>query len=179
MNYEIVEVQVDDATIAEGDLWKVIDPVWWSASIYDGAEEYDRSLRSFSRSQRLLFAALWYQYEVDNGGHKQFYFNSTGIVWKDALEAFKSMGLTAFEAILRESAERLGGSPSLDREERNSQLDTVAPDFDDLDERFYEADEAIGLDDRLKSFMRSRPSDFYFRGKIRRPLLAGSNGVRT
>jgi hypothetical protein len=173
MRYETVHVCIDDDTIAVGDPWVVIEPVWWSANIYDGPEQYELSLLQFSRSQRLVFAVFWYRSEVNNGGHDQFYFNSTGIVWKDALEAFRSLDAPEFASILSESAARLGGSPSLDRDERGEQLDTLAPDFNDLDDRFYEAEKKLNLDDRIISFIRARASDFYFAGKIRRAVLPG------
>ena len=173
MRYETVHVQVDDTTIAAGDPWAVIEPVWWSGNIYDGPEQYDLSLLPFSQSQRLVFAILWYQSEVENGGHHQFYYNSTGIVWKDALEAFRALEEPELIEILAESAARLGGSPSLDRQERFEQLNTLASDFNDLDDRFYDAQSSVYLDDRIMSFIRSRPSDFYFEGKIRRAVLPG------
>ncbi len=174
MRYETVHVRVDDGTIAAGDPGAIIEPVWWSANIYDGPEEYERSLLQFSRAQRLVFAVTWYRSEVNNGGHHQFYLNSTGIVWKDALEAFRAMGAPEFARIIEESAQRLGGSPSLDRQERDRQLDTFAPDFNDLDKRYYAAEEKLDLDGQIIKFIRARPSDFHFEGKIRRAVLPGS-----
>jgi hypothetical protein len=173
MRYETVHVCVDDGTIAAGDPWAVIEPVWWSANIYDGPAKYELSLLQFSRSQRLVFAVFWYRSEVNNGGHHQFYSNSTGIVWKDALEAFRALDAPEFASILAESAARLGGSPSLDHHERGEQLDTFGPDFSDLDDRFYEAENKVNLDDRVIRFIRARPSEFYFEGKIRRAVLPG------
>src|SRR5262249_58310390 len=121
MRYETVHVSVDDTTISANDLWAVMHPVWWSANIYNGPEEDERSLRQFSGPQRQVFAVLWYRAEVNNGGHHQFYQNSTGIVWKDALEAFRALELSEFGSILQQSAQRLGGSPALDRAERDEQ----------------------------------------------------------
>jgi hypothetical protein len=173
MRYKTVDVCVNDNTIAAGDTWAVIEPVWWTANIYDGPQQYELSLLPFSRSQRLVFAVLWYRSEVNNGGHHQFFSNSTGIVWKDALEAFHVMEAPEFASILAESAARLGGSPSLNRHERSEQLETFAPKFNDLNDRFYEAESRLNLDDRVISFIRTRASDFYFQGKIRRAMLPG------
>jgi hypothetical protein len=171
MRYETVQVRVDDDMIAAGDPSAVIHPVWWSANIYDGPEQYELSLTQFSQSQRLVFALFWYRSEVNNGGHHQFYSNSTGIVWKDALEAFQVLEEPEFVRILAESAARLGGSPSLDRRERCDQLNDSDPDFNDLDDRFYEAESKVNLDERVMSFIRGRRCDFYFEGKIRRAVL--------
>lgn len=78
MRYEKTHVRIDDATIAAGDPGAIIRPVWFTANIYDGPVEYERSLQPFSSSQRYIFALYWYIAEVRNGGHDQFYSNSTG-----------------------------------------------------------------------------------------------------
>jgi hypothetical protein len=173
MRYEKVHVCIDDRKIAEGDPSDVIEPVWWSANIYDGPEPYELSLLQFTRSQRLVFAVLWYAAEVNNGGHRQFYSNSTGIVWKDALEALRVLDMPEFADVLERSAELLGGTPSLGREERSEQLNVFQPDFEELDERFYELDRDDELNARLIRFIRSRPADFYFDGTITRVVLPG------
>lgn len=56
--------------------------------------------------------------EANNGGHDQVYFNSTGIVWKDALKGFEEIGHQQAYNILEQSAERIDGNPSLDRSKR-------------------------------------------------------------
>jgi Domain of unknown function (DUF4375) len=172
MRYEIVDICVDEGAIA-ADPWVALVPVWWTATIYDGPEQYELSLMPFSRSQRLLFAVVWYRNEVNNGGHQQFFSNSTGIVWRDALGALDAMELPNLSSILAEAATRLGGSPSLDRAERMEQLDTFAPNFRDLDRRFYEAEKKLNLDDQIAKFIRTRPAGFFFVGKIRRAVLPG------
>lgn len=168
---ETVHVQVDDGTIAAGDPSAVMHPVWWRANIYDGPVAYERSLEQFSRAQRLVFAVLWYRSEVNNGGHQQFYSNSTGIVWRDSLEGFQELGVSRAANIVRISAERMGGSPSLDRQERNEQLNSHEPEFNDLDGAFYDLQENTNLDDVIMRFIRSRPGDFYFSGTIERVVL--------
>jgi hypothetical protein len=176
MRYETVHVSVEDSTIAAGDPWAVIHPVWWSANIYNGPDEYERSLLPFSRSQRFIYAVHWYRSEVNNGGHHQFYSNSTGIVWKDALEAFRALDAPAFASILEQSAKRLSGSPSLDHQVRSEQLDTFDPDFSDLDDLFYDTEKMVDLEGLMIAFIRGRASDFYFEGKIRRPVLPDLKG---
>jgi len=169
---EIVEVRVDDATIAAGRPLAVIDPVWWTANIYDGPAAYEQSLQPFSKAQRLVHAMLWYQEEVNNGGHEQFYSNSTGIVWQDALEGFEAAALPQVAAVLRESANRLGGSPSLVREDRQKQLASLSPHFDDLDDKFYELEKRVDVEGKIMEFIRSRLKDFYFSGRVEKPVRA-------
>jgi len=164
-----VEVLIDDSVIAVGDPYAIIDPVWWTADIYGSVDEYETSLQSFSRSQRLVHALHWYIAEVNNGGHDQFYFNSTGIVWPDAIAAFDAIGESEGAEIVRQSAKRLGGEPARDRSERQDQLEQIEPSFDDLDDRFYELQKQVDLDAKMMDFIRVRPSDFYFQGVVEKP----------
>jgi hypothetical protein len=117
-----MRMQVNDKTLMSGDPMEIIKPVWYSANIYDGEVAYNFSLRDFSKSQRLIHALLWYGADVDNGGHHQFYSNSTGIVWHDALEGLQQIGATAAAEVLVKSARCLWSSPSLDNDERNRQI---------------------------------------------------------
>ncbi|MEM7428185.1 MAG: DUF4375 domain-containing protein [Pseudomonadota bacterium] len=162
-----VHIVVDDALIDDLDVLAVIDPVWWTANIYDGPAKYTESLARFSVAQRLVNAVVWYHSEVNNGGHEQFFGNSTGIVWVDALEGFETFGPVGAGDILREAIERLGGSPSLDRGERNDQMDRLGVEFDDLDDRYYDLGDEIG--DRAARFIQSNRDQFYFSGIVRKP----------
>lgn len=173
MNNETVHVRVDDATLKAGDPWEIIHPVWWTVKIYDGPEEYERSLTKLSRPQRLMFALFWYRAEVNNGGHHQFYSNSTGIVWKDALDALRVLELPEMAEVLEKSTQRFGDAPSLDRKKRNQQLHELALQFNDLDERYYAAESKADLDARVLAYMRAHAADFYFDGTIRRTVLPG------
>jgi hypothetical protein len=162
-------IRIDDEVIDKGDPWAVIEPVWWTGNIYDGEAEYEKSLARFSKEQRFLLAVNWYVTEVNNGGHEQFYYNSTGIVWKDALAGFREMGLDEAAAILEESAERLGGNPSLDRERRWEQMDAHEPTFDDLDDRFYDLEDTIDLDAVMQEYIVQHREAFYYEGDVTKP----------
>jgi len=163
---ESKHVVVDDAVIDKGDLYKVIDPVWWTVNIYDDMDTYENSLSSFSKRQRLVNAVIWYRSEVNNGGHDQFYYNSTGIVWRDALEAFETFGLGQFARVLSASADRFSRPPSLDREERNEQMEAEEPEFDDLDSRFYALEDSVNMDAKLMNLIKKHRSEFYFDGSV-------------
>lgn len=138
-------------------------------SIYDGPERYGKDLSHFSKEQRFVFACAWYLSEVNNVGHDQFYSNSTGIVWKDALYGFDAMGLKDFSKVVGGSAQRLGGAPSMNRVERQSQLERLAPKFDDLDDRIYALENEVDVDEKLMAFIRANRSKFYFAGKVHVP----------
>jgi len=169
---ERVELRVDDAVLSGDDAFAIIEPVYWSANIYDSLQEYEASLQSFSRPQRLLNALHWYIAEVNNGGHDQFYANSTGIVWPDALAAFEAIGVPDGAEIIRESTERLGGPPSREREERNRQLEQLEADFEDLDNRFYALQEQVNLDAKMLEYARRQSTEFHFAGVVERTALS-------
>jgi hypothetical protein len=162
-------MHVTDATIAGNDYMEVINPVWYSVSIYDGKAQYEKDLSRFSKEQRHVFACAWYLAEVNNGGHDQFYFNSTGIVWKDAQEGFTAIGLKEFADLVAESARRLGGAPSFDRQERGTQLEKSKAEFGDLDDRLYELEDKIDEEKKFMEYIRANRTKFYFSGKIALP----------
>ncbi len=169
MRYIIERIKIDDGVIDVGNSFKIIDPVWWTANIYDGEQKYIESLASFSRGQCLMLAVAWYIAEVNNGGHDQFYFNSTGIVWKDALDGFKELGVGEIVSIIEESASRLGGNPSLDRATRQQQLDEYAPDFEDLDDSFYAFEKTVDLDELMHQYILRNRGAFYFERNVQKP----------
>jgi hypothetical protein len=168
---EKVHLVIDDSTIAAGNPADIVEPLRWLSSIYDGPGMYEHSLSQFSQAQRMVRALLLYIYEVDNGGHKQFFSNSSGVVWRDAMEGFKAIGLPRGASILAIAAERLGGDPSLDRGERQEQLEEYQPDFGDLDDASGELQSKVNINEKLMGYIRSRPYDFYFSGMVERVVL--------
>lgn len=165
--YEMVEVEINDEILDSNDVQRIIEPLWWIVSIYDGESKYYQDLEQFSVPQKYVFAIQWYIAEVYNGGHGQFYGNSTGIVWEEAMKGFKEIGLMENYRILKESADMIGGSPSKDRGKREQQLEKYDPDFEQLDEQVYELDSMIG--ELLLKYIREHRAEFYFKGIITRP----------
>jgi hypothetical protein len=162
-------VKIDDKVMETRDPMKVIDPLWWTVSIYDSKEKYEKDLAPFSSHQRAVFALMWYMTEVNNGGHSQFYSNSTGIVWEDAMKGFELIGLMEGKEIIEESARRFGTRPSFDRTERENALDKLDQDFDDLDSRFYKLDSAVNITDNIADYILKNKTAFYFEGDIEIP----------
>ncbi len=167
MKYETQKIIVDDAVISTNDDFKIIEPVWWSVSIYDGEKQYNKDLEKFSEPQRYVFAIEWYISEVSNGGHDPFYFNSTGIVWEDAMKGFQEIGAMENYNIIKESADMLGGNPNKDREKRQDELDKYEPDFSELDDRCYEYES--DMFEKLLAYIQTNAKDFYFNGEVKIP----------
>lgn len=164
-----ITFNIGDREIQGDDYFAVIEPVFLSVSIYDGPERYEEDLANFSTEQRLVLAYHWYLSEVNNGGHDQFYYNSTGIVWRDAVKAFRELGYSEVVAIINASVSRLGGNPSLDREERQEQLEQVKPNFEDLDQELFTLEERTDFDEKVLEFIRTHRERFLFSGVVRQP----------
>ena len=161
-----IRLNIGDREIDGDDYFAVIEPVFLAVSIYDGPERYEEDLANFSAEQRLVLAYHWYLSEVNNGGHDQFYYNSTGIVWPDALKAFREIGHSEVVAIINASVSRLGGTPSLNREERLDQLEQLEPDFEDLDQELFTLEERSDFDEKVLQFIRRHRESFLFSGVV-------------
>ena len=85
-------------------------------------------------------AALQYTSNVSVGGHAQFFCNTSGDSWQEALLALESAGDVARLEILREAIARFPAPPASDRESRQIQIARMAQasanGFDDLDTRY-------------------------------------------
>jgi hypothetical protein len=168
VNEEIVHMVIDENSIATMDPFSLIEPAWAEVDIEGSVEDYERSLARFSEPQRLFTAIAWYRTEVNNGGHDQFFYNSAGIVWPDALAGFRAVGALDAARILEEAVKRAGGA-SRTRAERQEHLDRHEPNFDDLDDAFYEIEGVV--EDAMLEYARANPAPFYFSGHVRRTDL--------
>ena len=168
---DLIEVKmiVDDETIEKGDIYDIIEPARWMIDIYGNEETYKQGLKQFTESQKHVFSIYWYKYEVDNGGHSQFFHNSTGIVWKDALKGFEKLAFNENAEILKSAVTKLGGSPSLDRRLRINQLNNSKVDFEKEDNEFYNVEKKVKLEDRLIEYIQKNKTDFYFAGNVMKP----------
>ncbi|MBS4966779.1 MAG: DMP19 family protein, partial [Veillonella sp.] len=70
--------------------------------------------------------------EVNNGGHHQFFYNSTGIVWEDALAGLRLFKMAPLADNLQSVIDYFGGSIPFDREERW----TILKDWENEEELF-------------------------------------------
>jgi len=164
----IKRVVVDDHIIDTGYAFAVIDPVWSTINIYEGPDIYEQTQKAFSSGQIQLTAIHWHISEVCNGGHYQFYSNSTGIVWPEALDGYRTIGLPEVADILQEAADRYGGNLSRDRDTREAQIDAQDYDLEDLDKRFYAVYENDQIEQAMMKYIRSHRSEFYFDGEVER-----------
>src|SRR5215471_6272002 len=63
------------------------------------------------RHQRPAHLAFWYESEVQNGGHQQYFWNRPVGLIDETIRALDSLGASAQAAILRLAGERWGERP--------------------------------------------------------------------
>ncbi|PQO45352.1 hypothetical protein C5Y93_15325 [Blastopirellula marina] len=105
---------------------------------------------SLNHQQQLYLAVFLLNAEVNNGGHSQYFFNSTGDSWPLALEGLQTMGfrkrLQIFEGVLELFGDQ---KPLTDRDKRLDQLAKVFRQnedaFDAFDSQYYAAEESFDV----------------------------------
>lgn len=146
----------------------VIQPLWYTVSIYDGLEVYNKDLQPFTKGQQRIFALNWYISEVCNGGHDQFFFNSTGRVWKDALECMRMIRADKKAYNFQLAIDMFGGSVPFDKEEHSDNLDELSENenfdgFEQIDTIYYE-DES--MEKLMDEYVKNHPSEFVVDGEF-------------
>jgi Domain of unknown function (DUF4375) len=85
-----------------------LDSIWDVINIYDGPEAFLATFNQVSREAGLLFAANFCQSEVCNGGFRQFFFNSTGVLAPEAVDGFAAIGQVQVGNLLEQAMALLG-----------------------------------------------------------------------
>lgn len=109
-----------------------------------------------------MFALIWYDSEVSNGGHEQFFCNSTGIVWKDALEGMRMIGADGIAENFQKAIDLFGGKVPYERSEREEKLDELYENddfegFDEMDSYYFKYTELVT---RMNQYVVSHPQEF-------------------
>jgi hypothetical protein len=112
--------------------------IWDVINIYDGPGVFLTTLNQVSRETGLLFAAHSCQSEVCNGGFRQFFCNSTGVLAPEAVDGFTAIGQVQLGNLLRQAMALLGSPYIREREARQAALDLLPPGrFEELDDKFF------------------------------------------
>ena len=122
------------------DIWDILEPIYWTIDIYNSYEKHLQSAEPFTLEQRYLNATNGYLIEVNNGGHLQFLYNLTGIVWEDTLKGFRLFGMTELADNFQKVVDLFGGSIPFDNEERWNALESMD---DNLEEFLEQADNFV------------------------------------
>jgi hypothetical protein len=119
-----------------------------------------RILDSATRGQRLLCGIYFYWDDVNNGGHWQYFWNYTGNLWQEALEAAKVLRFPE-EKILRDAVALFPKKvPGPTQPERREQLAKISRrKLDTLDDRFYAL--SGERENRIGKFIEEHPEEFF------------------
>jgi Domain of unknown function (DUF4375) len=104
---------------------RAINPAWKSVSIYDGPDVFLAQFSQLRPEIGHLFAAVWCQSEVLNGGFQQFFANSTGVLAPEALKGFRALGLVEWADLLEEAMGLFGEPYPRVRDKRTSVLSSL------------------------------------------------------
>ena len=120
----------------------------FSERIWDA--ERKSGFTSLTLEQRHWIAVSMFDGEVNNGGLSQYFFNSSGDYWREALGGLEAMGAGERAAILKEAVAKFRAeAPSQNREHRQDQLAKLARKddalFDALESRYYASKEVIDV----------------------------------
>ncbi len=157
-NDNVIQLFPKDQPRRIDTLWDTVEPIALRVNTGEGGKSYRQSLEMFTREQRFAHAVLVYASETYEGGHYQFFFNSSGILWEDAMQGLREIGASECAEILSAAALRAGGYPPANRTERQKMLLQLSPRFADLDARFVNTDPLTPLED----YMKANRAAFYF-----------------
>ena len=105
--------------------WKLLDG--WDI-VWDRKKEKEEILTQIAARGLTKIALLWYDSEVNNRGHDQFFSNSTRSVWKDAIEGMKMIGAIKYAENFQKAMDMFGGNIPFERDERNMTLEKLCED---------------------------------------------------
>ena len=109
----------------------------------------DRKFAGLTRNQQFYYAVTEYDGEVCNGGHDQYFGNSSGDHWATALEGLHAMGMDSKVTILQAALSAFpGGKPPVNRQVRQAAMDAFGDAANQIlrtaDQRYYTSKEKIG-----------------------------------
>lgn len=103
----------------------LVEPIWDVIDIYEGPEVFLATFGQVQRERGLLYAAHFCQSEVCNGGFRQFFSNSTGVLAPEALEGFKAIGQAQVASLVGEAMQTFGSPYVRERKARQAILERL------------------------------------------------------
>jgi len=108
-------------------------------NFYDGRDKWIESTTDAPKEAVILYALHWLHLEVYNGGFWQYFFNSTGTSYTEAVEGFRAIGMPEVASIVTSAASKLGNPYPFDADRRREIVGDSQNrmDFDNFEAEFY------------------------------------------
>jgi hypothetical protein len=135
----------------------IIAPVFFSIET-NSYETFQKDIARFTKEQVFIAAIQFYDSEVNNGGHFQFFINSTGIYWEEAIAGLQAIGATILADNLKKACDRFSPHPPFDREERIKTVEALHYDFSQEDDEYYQ--NAGNLEELEMNYIRANAQQF-------------------
>lgn len=151
---DVAEAATEAAAIARG----VSDPFGYG---FDQLDKHD--WEGVPNSMRLALAVRIFIDQVNNGGLSQYFVNSSGQRWRDALEGLQAIGATSDFARFKQAVARFGSTPpDVNDDTRHHQLAAIENEsdgaFSSFDDAFYDDPDAREI--LLMRFIVQHAADF-------------------
>jgi len=109
--------------------------------IYNGRKKWDVSIEGIPQAAVDLWSLHWLHLEVFNGGFRQFFANSTGVLAFEARDGFSAIGMEKVADVVQCAMDKLGQHYPVERDNRLRALEGLEKqkvDWDQEDMAFYE-----------------------------------------
>ncbi|MBP3322019.1 MAG: DMP19 family protein [Clostridia bacterium] len=107
--------------------------------------EYGNDIEQLNEHERIFYVTQILEQEVNNGGFSQFFYNSSGGLSNELVDAFTKIGAFKTAEICKKAVAVFNGKVPTDRDEREEVLDSL--DCDDVlsacDDEFYEYEDKL------------------------------------
>jgi hypothetical protein len=102
--------------------WAVVDPIWPTVETEDELALLDQG----TKGQQAIYVTMLYAQEVDNGGLKQFFGNTSGMLWAHVRSGLQLLDAQEQTILFNTALEVfLHGAPSLEQSERQPVLQAL------------------------------------------------------
>jgi HEAT repeat protein len=169
----LLQAQTDFVAEAAATGLEILAGIDSRAAVADAYEH--KAFDDMPKPVRYYVAVQDYINEVNNGGHRQYFYNSDSGDYEVAIEGLKAIGAPAKAAILADSLKAFAPMhPSPDNDDRRDQMERLGKrqelHFSAADDRFYESEKrpAERLAVLLTLYALNHPSDFAAPKKVER-----------
>jgi len=134
--------------MSETNYWDQIDEAFDKVDIYETYDVFKQGASEYPDWKIDMLAVHWTVSEILNGGLRQFFGNSTGILAPEALLGFERIGLPELASTLRSAMSLVGEPYPRERKQREDCLAALIATktkkvFDEMDDLFIQSDMVV------------------------------------